>query len=74
MIATLLLSQGVPMISHGAELGRTQHGNTGYCQDNELTWIDWESLDAGLMAFTQKVTAPRAAHPVFRRIEPAWPR
>ncbi len=45
-LATLLLSQGVPMISHGDELGRTQHGNNNaYCQDNELTWIDW-NLDA----------------------------
>ena len=46
-LATLLLSQGVPMISHGDELGRTQRGNNNaYCQDNELTWIDWD-LDAG---------------------------
>jgi glycogen operon protein len=68
MIATLLLSQGVPMISHGDELGRTQQGNNnGYCQDNELTWIDWENVDEGLLAFTRKVTALRAAHPVFRR-------
>jgi glycogen operon protein len=68
MIATLLFSQGVPMISHGDELGRTQEGNNnGYCQDNELTWIDWENVDTDLLAFTQKVTALRAAHPVFRR-------
>src|SRR5699024_3654070 len=46
LMATLLLSQGVPMILHGDEMGRTQHGNNNtYCQDNELTWMDWE-LDA----------------------------
>src|SRR5690606_22958531 len=45
-LATLLLSQGIPMLSHGDELGRTQHGNNNaYCQDNELSWIDWR-LDA----------------------------
>jgi len=50
-IATLLLSQGVPMLCHGDELGRTQNGNNnGYCQDNELTWIDWADIDAGLTA------------------------
>ncbi len=44
LMATLLLSQGVPMISHGDEIGRTQRGNNnGYCQDNELTWVDWRS-------------------------------
>ncbi|MEO7263151.1 MAG: glycogen debranching enzyme, partial [Jatrophihabitantaceae bacterium] len=67
-IATLFLSQGVPMICHGDELGRTQLGNNnGYCQDNELTWIDWESADTHLMAFTRKVTELRRAHPTFRR-------
>ncbi|MDQ1744119.1 MAG: isoamylase [Pseudonocardiales bacterium] len=67
-LATLLLSQGVPMISHGDELGRTQQGNNnGYCQDNELTWIDWESADTDLMAFTRKVTQLRRDHPTFRR-------
>jgi isoamylase len=67
-LATLLLSQGVPMICHGDELGRTQQGNNnGYCQDNELTWIDWESADADLMAFTRTVTQLRRDHPTFRR-------
>ncbi|OBJ09328.1 glycogen debranching protein GlgX [Mycobacterium sp. 1465703.0] len=67
-LTTLLLSQGVPMICHGDELGRTQNGNNnGYCQDNELTWIDWSSADAGLLDFTRKISALRAEHPVFRR-------
>jgi len=67
-LATLLLSQGVPMICHGDELGRTQQGNNnGYCQDNELTWIDWDSADTDLMAFTRKVTQLRRDHPTFRR-------
>ena len=67
-LTTLLLSQGVPMICHGDELGRTQSGNNnGYCQDNSLTWIDWADADAGLLEFTRAVTALRANHPVFRR-------
>ncbi|OCB22933.1 glycogen debranching protein GlgX, partial [Mycobacterium intracellulare] len=67
-LTTLLLSQGVPMICHGDELGRTQNGNNnGYCQDNELTWIDWANADAGLLEFTRTVSALRAEHPVFRR-------
>jgi isoamylase len=68
LITTLLLSQGVPMICHGDELGRTQNGNNnGYCQDNELTWIDWADADTGLLDFTRVVSALRANHPVFRR-------
>ncbi len=67
-IATLLLSQGVPMICHGDELGRTQNGNNnGFCQDSELTWIDWSTLDEGLQEFTRQAAALRAQHPVFRR-------
>jgi isoamylase len=67
-ITTTLLSQGVPMLCHGDELGRTQGGNNnGYCQDNEITWIDWDTADTDLIAFTQSVSALRAAHPVFRR-------
>ncbi|KUI19751.1 glycogen debranching enzyme [Mycobacterium sp. GA-1285] len=67
-LTTLLLSQGVPMIAHGDELGRTQQGNNNvYCQDNELSWIDWANPDTDLMEFTRKVSALRAAHPVFRR-------
>ncbi|OBF87280.1 glycogen debranching enzyme GlgX [Mycobacterium sp. 852002-51163_SCH5372311] len=67
-MTTLLLSQGVPMICHGDELGRTQNGNNnGYCQDNEITWIDWDKADTGLLEFTATVSALRANHPVFRR-------
>ncbi|SPM32448.1 Pullulanase/glycogen debranching enzyme [Mycobacterium rhizamassiliense] len=67
-LTTLLLSQGVPMICHGDELGRTQQGNNnGYCQDSELTWIDWDAVDTDLLAFTRVVSALRANHPVFRR-------
>jgi glycogen operon protein len=67
-LATTLLSQGVPMISHGDELGRTQNGNNnGFCQDNELTWVHWDKADTELLEFTRSVSALRAAHPVFRR-------
>ncbi|MBW0013172.1 glycogen debranching protein GlgX [Mycobacterium sp.] len=67
-LTTLLLSQGVPMICHGDELGRTQNGNNnGYCQDNELTWVDWANADTALLEFTRVVSALRADHPVFRR-------
>jgi isoamylase len=67
-LTTLLLSQGVPMISHGDELGRTQRGNNNvYCQDNDVSWIDWATADSDLMEFTRTVSALRAAHPVFRR-------
>jgi glycogen operon protein len=63
-----LLSQGVPVIGHGDELGRTQDGsNNGYCQDSELTWIDWADADADLLEFTRAVSAVRTNHPVFRR-------
>ena len=67
-LATTLLSQGVPMISHGDELGRTQNGNNnGFCQDNEITWVHWDKADTELLEFTRSVSALRAAHPVFRR-------
>jgi isoamylase len=67
-LATLLLSQGVPMLAHGDEIGRTQHGNNNvYCQDNELSWIDWHDTDTDLLAFTRMLTQLRAEHPVFRR-------
>ncbi|KZS85884.1 glycogen debranching enzyme GlgX [Mycobacterium persicum] len=67
-LTTLLLSQGVPMICHGDELGRTQNGNNnGYCQDNEITWVNWAEADTGLLDFTRAVSALRANHPVFRR-------
>ncbi|WP_425826092.1 glycogen debranching protein GlgX [Streptomyces fractus] len=70
LLATLLLSQGIPMLSHGDELGRTQRGNNNaYCQDNELTWVDWDLDDerASLLAFTRGLIALRAAHPVLRQ-------
>jgi glycogen operon protein len=67
-LATLLLSQGVPMLAHGDELGRTQQGNNNvYCQDSALSWIDWASVDTELLAFTRMLTELRAEHPVFRR-------
>ena len=70
LLTTLLLAQGVPMIAHGDEFGRTQQGNNNvYCQDNELAWVDWD-LDAdqeGLLDFTRHVVRLRAEHPVFRR-------
>jgi isoamylase len=69
-IATLLLSQGVPMILGGDEMGRTQGGNNNaYCQDNEISWLDWE-LDESrrdLVEFTRRVAALRRDHPIFRR-------
>ncbi|MGB7980079.1 MAG: glycogen debranching protein GlgX [Candidatus Nanopelagicales bacterium] len=69
-LATLMLSQGVPMLSHGDELGRTQQGdNNGYCQDNELTWVDWDlsPQDAALLEFTRRVVAMRKDHATLRR-------
>ncbi|MFP3907157.1 MAG: glycogen debranching protein GlgX [Acidimicrobiales bacterium] len=67
-LTTLLLSQGVPMMLSGDELGRTQHGNNNvYCQDNELSWIDWSSVDHELLDFVRKLVALRRSHPVFRR-------
>ena len=70
LIATLLLSQGVPMLVAGDEIGRTQGGNNNaYCQDNDISWVDWTLDDdkQKLLAFTQRVIAMRRAHPVFRR-------
>ncbi|WP_354639500.1 glycogen debranching protein GlgX [Kitasatospora camelliae] len=70
-IATLMLSQGVPMLSHGDELGRTQRGNNNaYCQDGELTWVRWPQGGgprAELLEFTQGMIWLRRDHPVFRR-------
>ena len=65
---TLLLSQGVPMISGGDEIGRTQKGNNnGYCQDNELSWFDWENFDEKLLNFTRSLIALRRKHRIFAR-------
>jgi isoamylase len=70
-IATLAFSQGVPMLSHGDEVARTQHGNNNaYAQDNELTWMQWDELDPWrkqLLAFTRKCFNLRHTHPVLRR-------
>jgi glycogen operon protein len=67
-LATLLLSQGVPMLLGGDEMGRTQGGNNNaYCQDNEISWVDWKRTDRRLLAFTQRLMALRAEHAVFRR-------
>ncbi|WP_299036684.1 glycogen debranching protein GlgX [uncultured Pseudokineococcus sp.] len=69
-LLTLLLSQGVPMLLHGDELGRTQGGNNnGYCQDNEISWIDWDldEQQKELLDFTRRAVHLRRAHPIFRR-------
>jgi isoamylase len=67
-LATLFLSQGVPMMLGGDEMGRTQNGNNNaWCQDNELSWFDWESADEELLAFTRRLIELRRNHPVFRR-------
>ncbi|MDN5931445.1 MAG: glycogen debranching protein GlgX, partial [Pseudonocardia sp.] len=70
VIATMLISQGVPMLLHGDELGRTQGGNNNvYCQDSEIAWVDWSlaQKNAHLVGFTAGMVALRHAHPVFRR-------
>ncbi|GAB3214318.1 glycogen debranching protein GlgX [Marinactinospora thermotolerans] len=70
ILATLMLSQGVPMLLHGDEIGRTQAGNNNaYCQDSELTWMDWTLVEenADLLAFTAAITELRHHHPIFRR-------
>ncbi|TDW70662.1 glycogen debranching protein GlgX [Kribbella pratensis] len=69
-LTTLLISQGVPMIAHGDELGRTQQGNNNvYCQDNELSWVNWELTEPQkhLLEFTRSVVRLRNNHPVLRR-------
>jgi isoamylase len=67
-ITTLLLSQGVPMLLHGDEGGRTQQGNNNtYAQDNELSWLHWDDLDGPLVEFTADVARLRRDHPTFRR-------
>jgi isoamylase len=70
ILTTLLLSQGVPMLAHGDELGRTQHGNNNaYCQDNELAWVDWELArdNEVLSEYVARIAALRTEHPIFRR-------
>jgi len=67
-LATLFLSQGIPMLLHGDEIGRTQQGNNNaYCQDNERSWVDWANADEELLEFTRKLIHFRREHPVFRR-------
>ena len=69
-LTTLMFSQGVPMIAHGDELGRTQRGNNNvYCQDNELSWINWDldEHDHKLLHFTRHLIHLRRDHPVMRR-------
>ncbi|HSH59699.1 MAG TPA: glycogen debranching protein GlgX [Acidimicrobiales bacterium] len=67
-LVTLLLSQGIPMILAGDEMGRTQLGNNNaYCQDNELSWIDWDGMDGPTVVFANRLVQIRRNHPVFRR-------
>ncbi len=69
-LATLLLSQGVPMLTAGDEFGRTQGGNNNaYCQDNDVSWVDWDGVDMSLLEFSRAVIRLRRAHPVFRRAQ-----
>ncbi|MFC6086026.1 glycogen debranching protein GlgX [Sphaerisporangium aureirubrum] len=69
-LTTLYVSQGVPMLLHGDEIGRTQGGNNNaYCQDNEVSWVDWSLLkpEGDLLSFVQGLARFRGEHPVFRR-------
>jgi glycogen operon protein len=68
LLATLLLSTGVPMLAAGDELGRTQGGNNNaYCQDNEISWLDWGAADADLTAFVTRLLRLRRTSPVLRQ-------
>lgn len=68
MLVTLFLSQGVPMLVAGDEQGRTQQGNNNaYCQDNEISWLDWNKGDSTLLDFTKKLIHFRRDHPIFCR-------
>ncbi len=67
-LATLMLSQGIPMLLAGDELGRSQRGNNNaYCQDNEISWLDWEHPDEAFLGFVKVLVDLRRRHPVFRR-------
>jgi isoamylase len=67
-LSTLFLSQGVPMLVAGDEFGKTQHGNNNaYCQDNEISWIDWAHADQDLLEFTKRVINIKKSHPSFCR-------
>jgi glycogen operon protein len=68
MLATLLLSQGTPMLLAGDELGHSQGGNNNaYAQDNETTWIDWAAADEPFLRFAARMIAFRRAHPILRQ-------
>ena len=70
LLATLFFSQGVPMLVAGDEMGRSQNGsNNAYCQDNEISWVNWDLSDADrdFLSFVQRLIGLRRAHPVFRR-------
>nr|WP_319246388.1 glycogen debranching protein GlgX [uncultured Celeribacter sp.] len=68
LLATLLFSQGTPMLLAGDELGNTQHGNNNaYCQDNEIGWIDWSAADPDFLDFTRRLVAFRKEHPILRQ-------
>ena len=68
MLATLLLSQGIPMLLGGDEIGRTQRGNNNaYCQDNEISWFDWSKVDQDMLEFACELIRFRLKHPIFRR-------
>ena len=68
LLSTLLLSQGVPMLLAGDEMGRTQQGNNNaYCQDNGISWLDWEHRDDDLLRFSKMLLQMRREHPIFRR-------
>jgi isoamylase len=67
-LTSLFLSQGAPMLLSGDEIGRTQKGNNnGYCQDNEISWQNWEAIDEDLLSFTKNIIEFRKVHPVFRQ-------
>jgi isoamylase len=68
IVTTLLLSQGVPMLLSGDEIGHTQSGNNNaYCQDTEISWLDWSQADHQFLQFVARVSRLRRAHPIFRR-------
>jgi glycogen operon protein len=67
-LTTVMLSQGISMLLGGDEIGRSQQGNNNaYCQDNEISWFDWDNVDTELLEFTRRLIRLQAAHPVFRR-------
>jgi isoamylase len=68
LLTTLFLSQGIPMLVAGDEMGRTQQGNNNaYCQDNEISWVNWEKADRQLQEFTRQLIELRNKHQVFSR-------